>query len=64
MTNGVIARIALRYLVGALVMWGILSEDSADVLVTDPDLIILAGAAIGAATEGFYAYAKRRGWAT
>lgn len=55
------ARIAARYIIGALA-----AKFGADV-IADPELeSILAltiTAAAGAATEAFYAYAKKRGWA-
>ena len=31
---------------------------------SDPDVALVLGAIIGAATEGIYAWAKARGWAT
>ena len=60
----VLARIALRYLAGALLAAGYLDTGLADTLSTDPDMLMLLGAAIGGATEGLYAVARRMGWAT
>jgi hypothetical protein len=56
-----LARILLRYLSG--VSFGgafILSER----LAVDPDIIMIVSASIGAAVEGIYALAKKRGWNT
>lgn len=60
----VIARIALRYLSGALMTAGLLDAELADMVAVDPDLLMLVGAAIAAGTEGVYALARRMGWAT
>lgn len=60
----VFARIALRYLAGALFTAGYLDAGLADTLSTDPDLLMLLGAAIAAGTEGIYAVAKKQGWTT
>lgn len=63
--TAVIARIALRYISGALVIKGLLPADSG--IATDPDVInlidVALGLAIGAATEGWYMLARRMGWA-
>lgn len=63
----VFVRIALRYLSGLLIGYGILNADMSD-LFLDPDLVSLlttgAGVALGAIAEGAYALAKRFGWAT
>jgi preprotein translocase subunit Sec61beta len=56
-----LARIVLRYLVGAGVMG---SGAIGDTLAADPDLVLYVSLAIGAAVEGGYALAKRRGWKT
>jgi hypothetical protein len=62
--TAVIARIALRYISGALVIKGLLPADSG--IATDPDVInlieVALGLAIGAATEGWYMLAWRMGW--
>ena len=56
-----IARIVLRYVVGA----GLLgSSVIGDQLAADPDIVFFASLALGAAVEGGYALAKRKGWAT
>lgn len=62
--TSVIARIALRYISGALVIKGLLPEGTD--LTADPDLLNVAevglGVAIGAATEGWYWLARKFGW--
>ena len=56
-------RIALRYGVGGIIGYEVGSQ-----LAADPDVIAVTTAAaamiIGAATEWFYALAKRKGWRT
>jgi len=59
--NAAVARIILRYLVGGAVAG---SVEIGHRLATDPDIVMLVAFAIGAAVEGFYALAKRRGWTT
>lgn len=58
---GPIARIFLRYFAGALIAKAGLSIDP-----TDPDIIqvseMVAGIMMGAASEGLYALAHKRGW--
>lgn len=56
-----IARIALRYVVGAVFMG---NEEVGAMLSADPDMVMLASVVIGAAVEAGYALAKRKGWAT
>ena len=53
-----IARILLRYAVGAVI-----GAAQADVLAADPDLVTVIAFAVGAGVELAYAYAKRRGGA-
>ena len=66
--NAAIARIVLRYLAMALVMWGLLRPADAASVTTDPDLAMLfevgIGIAIAVGTEAWYWLAKRFGWAT
>lgn len=62
--TAVLARIALRYLAASLVTAGYLDADLGNQIGADPDLLILAGAAIGLAVEMAYAAAKRLGWTT
>jgi hypothetical protein len=62
--TALIARIVLRYVAGALVAWGLLAPEDADILTMDPEMAVLVGALITAAVEGGYALAKRYGWAT
>lgn len=68
-------RIGLRYVAGALVARGLLPAELADQLSSDPNVIaavmmganwamVTAGAAVAAATEWAYRFAKKRGWAT
>lgn len=61
-------RILLRYAAAYFVARGVLGQDMADALTGDPELVatleLLVGLAIGAATEGWYWFAKRMGWAT
>lgn len=59
MTYAPIARILIRYAVGAVV-----GPDIADTLSGDPDVITIVALAIGAITEVVYGIAKRKGWAT
>ena len=54
-----IARIIIRYVVGAIV-----GMDAGATLAGDPDLVTVIALGIGAAVEVAYAYAKRKGWAT
>lgn len=65
---GAIVRILLRYVVGALVAKAFISPDLGNTIVADPEIEMALqlglGLAIGAATETFYALAKRWGWAT
>jgi len=60
----VIARIIARYVSGGLMTVGVLSPDLAQEFAMDPDVALVLGGIIGAATEGIYAWAKRRGLAT
>lgn len=66
--TGVIVRIALRYVAGALVSYGVLAPDDAAVITGDPELeqalVVAAGAVIGFATEVAYRLARKLGWAT
>lgn len=54
-----IARIVIRYAVGLII-----GMDAAATLAGDPDVITVAAAGLGAATEAAYALAKQRGWTT
>jgi len=54
-----IARIILRYVIGAVI-----GAAQGDMLAADPDVVTVAALALGAAVEFAYALAKRRGWAT
>lgn len=57
-----LARIAARYVAGALVAYGLIPHGDADVI--QPDLALAIGAIMGAIVEGVYAVAKRKGWTT
>ena len=61
---GPLSRIVVRYLAGALVAYGLLDEDTGNMLAVDPDIILAVGVALGFAVEGFYSLAKSRGWTT
>ena len=56
-----LARIALRYIVGAVFMG---SATIGDTLAADPDIVAVAALVIGAVVETAYAMAKRKGWKT
>lgn len=56
-----LARIVLRYLVGAAIMG---SSQIGEELAADPDVVMLVAAGIGAAVEAGYVLAKKRGWST
>lgn len=62
--TAVITRIIMRYLAGALVAYGVVAQEVGDSLLVDPDLTLVIGGLVGAATEFLYAYAKRHGWTT
>jgi hypothetical protein len=52
-------RIALRYGVGA-----VLGMEAGRLLAGDPDVVAVLALGAGAAVEGAYTLAKRRGWQT
>ena len=54
-----IARIVLRYIIG-----GVIGVAQGDMLAADPDMVTFVALALGAAVEGAYAIAKRKGWTT
>lgn len=54
-----LARIILRYFVGAVV-----GTQFGDMLAGDPDVVLYVALGISAAVEIGYTMAKRRGWAT
>jgi hypothetical protein len=66
--NGLVARIILRYVAGALIAKGLLADADGDWINADPDLLQAVtagiGIAIGAVTEVAYRLAKRWGWRT
>ncbi len=59
MDFGPIARIVLRYGIGYVV-----GSETGEVLALDPELVNMVAIAMAACVEGFYAFAKRKGWAT
>ncbi|MHC9236985.1 hypothetical protein ACX9MO_15255 [Pseudooceanicola sp. 502str34] len=63
MTYAPIARIILRYLVGALLGYAGF-ETLGPVLAADPDIVAGLAILIGVVVERVYALAKRNGWAT
>lgn len=60
----VLARIILRYASGALVAYGLIPQEVGADLAMDQEIALILGGVIGAMTEGFYAFAKRKGWTT
>lgn len=54
-----IARILIRYGVGAVI-----GMAQAEQLAADADVVTVAALALGAAVEAVYAMAKRKGWTT
>lgn len=54
-----IARIILRYGVGAIV-----GASQAELLAGDPDMVSIIALAVGAVVEAAYVMAKRKGWNT
>lgn len=59
----ILARILARYASGALVAYGFIPHEVGQELAMDPDIALMLGAVIGLAAEGFYAFARARGWA-
>lgn len=57
--NGAVARIILRYGVGAVV-----GVEAAEALAGNPDVVLVLAAAVGIGIEGVYTIAKRKGWTT
>lgn len=60
--TAVIARIALRYLAGALVTAGYIDPAMGQELGMDPDILMLVGTGIAFATEAAYFAARKFGW--
>lgn len=58
MNFGPIARIVLRYGIGYFA-----GSEMGDTLALDEDAVMALAMAMGAAVEGFYAFAKKRKWA-
>lgn len=61
-------RILLRYGLGYMAFRGFLPVELTDMITNDPELInllnLVAAAMLGGAVEGWYALAKKMGWAT
>ena len=62
--TAVLTRIIMRYLSGALVAYGVVTQDVGAELLLDPDLAILVGGIVGGATELVYGIARKNGWTT
>ena len=64
--TAVVARIVLRYVAGALVIKGLIPEDTGTQIAADADLLGILetglGLGIGALTEGWYYLARKFGW--
>jgi len=58
------ARIVIRYGVGAMITYGLVTQEMGDTLISDPDIIIVGSALIGLFVEGWYARARRVGGST
>lgn len=54
-----IARIVLRYVIGAVI-----GMAQGNMLASDADVVTVVALSIGAGVEMAYAIAKRKGWAT
>lgn len=65
---GPVARILLRYMIGALVAYAVLTPEVGEDLTHDRDIAIVVELAIGGlmgmCVEGFYWAAKWMGWQT
>ena len=59
MDFGPIARIILRYGIGYFA-----GSEAGEMLALDQDAVLMLSLGLGAAVEGVYAYAKRKGLAT
>jgi hypothetical protein len=59
MDFGPIARIILRYGIGYFA-----GSEAGEMLALDQDAVLMLSLGLGAAVEGVYAFAKRKGWAT
>lgn len=62
-----LARIALRYIALPLLLWLGLPQETAHDIITDPDiqlLLVMGFPVIGAAIEGWYMWARKKGRAT
>lgn len=59
MNFGPLARIVLRYGVGYFA-----GSQIGEALAMDQDIVLIVALGMGAAIEGAYALAKRKGWAT
>lgn len=64
MMSGVVARIILRYVSGALVSYGFISMMTGETLAADPDVALVLGVAIAGGVEWLYRLALKYGWRT
>lgn len=64
--TAVVARIILRYAAGALVIKGLLPEETGTQIASDADILGILemglGLGIGVATEVWYYFARKFGW--
>lgn len=60
----VYVRILLRYLLGYLVLKGIVPQDIADMIESDPEIAAAVGGVLVLAVEGVTVLARRLGWKT
>lgn len=61
---GLWTRIALRYLLGYLVLKNIVPQDIAELIENDPEIAAAVGGALMVAVEGITVLARRFGWRT
>ena len=59
MDFGPIVRIGLRYGIGYIV-----GSETGEALAMDPELVNTLAIGLGVVVEAFYAFAKKKGWAT
>lgn len=66
--NAAIARIIIRYLTAALATWGLMNDDIARMIGTDPDIefivVTLISTIVAAANEWWYVSDRKKGKTT
>lgn len=62
--TGPIARILLRYGAGALAVQGLITERTAETLMADPDVQVVAALVVGLLVEALYLRARKTGGPT